>query len=111
MKTLIDFMSPLLTQLDQKQPRENTLILGEKLVSKSRSIGSKLWSLSEDRNEYNRNRNLLDGSLKTIVDVKKLNYSLLVNAESFFKSKKTFIILHDGSDIRKPYSKKIRKSR
>lgn len=106
MKTLSEFISPLLCQLDQKQPRKNAEVLTEKLVT---AQTGKLWSLSEDRNEYNRNKSLLDGSLKTVVDTKKLNYSLLVNAESYFREKSTFLVLHDGSDIRKPHSKKLEK--
>lgn len=50
---------------------------------------------------------MFNGKLKTIVDTKKLNISLLKNAVSFFKDKEVVCNLHDGSPIRKPESKKL----
>lgn len=104
MKTLSEYISPLLEQLGQKQVRANTKNLSEKLLENQTG---QLWSLSEDKNEYNRNLRLLNGSLQTVVDVSKLNVSLLVNSVDFFKNKVYIIVLHDGSDIRKPWSKEL----
>jgi len=49
---------------------------------------------------------MLDGSLKNIVDVEKLNSSLLLNASDYFRDKDYLIMLHDPSEIRKPHSSK-----
>jgi hypothetical protein len=102
MKTLSEYIAPLLEQLGQKQVRENTENLSNKLID---SQTGQLWSLSEDKNEYNKNLRLLNGSLETVVDVSKLNVSLLSNSVDFLKDKVYIIVLHDGSDIRKPWSR------
>lgn len=104
MKTLSEYISPLLAQLGQKQVRENTENLSNKIVNNQTG---QLWSLSENKNEYNRNLRLLNGSLQTIVDVSKLNVSLLANSVDFLKDKVYIIVVHDGSDIRKPWSKEL----
>lgn len=104
MKTLEEYMFPLLEQLNQKQVRENTQNLTNKLIDNQTG---QLWSLSEDNNEYNKNIRLLNGSLQTVVDVSKLNVSLLANSVDFFRDKVYIIVIHDGSDIRKPSSTKL----
>jgi hypothetical protein len=103
MKTLSEYIALLLEQLGQKQVRENTENLSNKIIYNQTG---QLWSLSEDKNEYNKNLRLLNGSLQTVVDVSKLNVSLLANSIDFLKDKVYIIVLHDGSDIRKPWSKK-----
>lgn len=103
MKTLSEYIAPLLAQLGQKQVRENTENLTNKIIDNQTG---QLWSLSEDKNEYNKNLRLLNGSLQTIVDVSKLNVSLLANSVDFFKDKAYIVVLHDGSDIRKRWTKK-----
>lgn len=50
---------------------------------------------------------MLDGSLKNVVDVEKLNVSLLANSSEYFEDKDYAVILHDPSDIRKPCSEKL----
>ena len=45
--------------------------------------------------------------MKTVVDVAKLNISLLANSTDYFKEKSYIIVLHDGSDIRKQHSKEL----
>lgn len=104
MKTLSEFLSPLLSQLGQKQVRGNVVSLTGKLIENQTG---QLWSVSEDRNEYERNLNLLNGTLQTVVDVEKLNISLLANSTDYFKGNPYIIVLHDGSDIRKRHSKEL----
>ena len=104
MKTLAEFMAPLLSQLGQKQVRENVVGLTGKLIENQTG---QLWSVSEDRNEYDRHLNLLNGTLQTVVDIEKLNISLLANSTDYFKGKSYIIVLHDGSDIRKRHSKEL----
>lgn len=103
MKTLSEYIAPLLAQLGQKQVRENIENLSNKIIDNQTG---QLWSLSEDKNEYNKNLRLLNGSLQTIVDVSKLNVSLLANSVDFLEGKVYIIVVHDGSDIRKRWSKK-----
>lgn len=50
---------------------------------------------------------MFNGELKSIVDTKKLNISLLQNAVPFFKDKDIVCNIHDCSPIRKPESKTL----
>jgi hypothetical protein len=50
---------------------------------------------------------MFNGELKTIVDVNKLNISLLKNSISFFSDKQIVCNIHDISPIRKPESRKL----
>jgi len=66
-----------------------------------------LWTLAKNENEYNRYHRMLDDSLKNVVDVEKLNVSLLASSSEYFQDKDYAVILHDPSDIRKPHSEKL----
>jgi Transposase DDE domain len=66
-----------------------------------------LWKLSADKQEYNRNRDMLNGSLVNGIDVSKLNESLLITKIGLFSGQKHVVLVHDGSDIRKPHSEDL----
>ena len=66
---------------------------------------TKLWSLSSDSNEYERNLNLLSGRLKNSLTPERINEQTLGIGLSKLSFKNWVEIIHDGSDIRKPYSK------
>jgi hypothetical protein len=66
---------------------------------------TKLWSLSSDPNEYERNLNLLSGRLKNSLTPEGINEQTLRAGLSKLSVKDQVEIIHDGSDIRKPYSK------
>lgn len=68
---------------------------------------SRLYTLSKSNSEYVKKCRMFSGELKTIVDTKKLNISLLKNATPFFKDKNIVCNIHDGSPIRKPESKSL----
>lgn len=104
MKSISDYLNSLQKQLGQKQIRTNTQDLGEKIVAEQTG---RLWNLSEDKKQYDKFVSLLNGSLKTVVDVSKLNISMLQNNQEEFRNNECLIILHDGSDLRKKYSKKL----
>lgn len=67
---------------------------------------TKLWSLSSDPNEYERNLNLLSGRLKNSLYPETINAETLRAGLSNLTFKAQVEVIHDGSDIRKPYSKK-----
>lgn len=104
MQTISDYLNSLQKQLGQKQVRSNTEDLGKKIVAEQTG---QLWNLSDDKKQYDRFISLLNGSLKTVVDVSKLNISMLQNNEAEFRNKECLIIVHDGSDIRKKYSEEL----
>ena len=63
-----------------------------------------LWKLSEDTNTYNRYRDMLNGSLVNGIYSNKLNNSLLMSKLPRFSDLDYVVFVHDGCDIRKPYS-------
>lgn len=104
MRSLSDYISSLQEQLSQSQVKTT---IG-KLISKiSVAQNCQLYSISKDKNEYVKHCRVLSGELKNVVDVKKLNISMLDNASSFFKDKQYLLNLHDVSSIRKPHSEKL----
>jgi hypothetical protein len=68
---------------------------------------SRLFTLSKDKSEYVKNCRMFNGELKTIIDTKKLNISLLQNSVPFFKEKTVVCNIHDGSPIRKEESQTL----
>ena len=66
---------------------------------------TKLWSLSSDSNEYERNLNLLSGRLKNSLTPEGINEQTLRAGLSKLSFKNRVEVIHDGSDIRKPHSK------
>ena len=66
-----------------------------------------LWKLSSNNATYKRYYRMLSGELQNVVDVNKLNISLLSNNSNCFKDKPYALILHDPSDIRKPHSQEL----
>jgi hypothetical protein len=104
MQTISDYLNSLQKQLGQKQVRSNTEDLGKRVVSEQTG---QLWNLSDDKKQYDRFISLLNGSLKTVVNVSKLNISMLQNNEEEFRNKECLVIVHDGSDIRKKYSEEL----
>jgi len=102
--TLPEYANKFTAQLGQKQVRNNCNELIHKIVSNK---SSKLWSLSQDPNQYNNFHNMLDGSLKTTVTTEKINLCLLAGQTEYFRSKDYVIVVHDPSPIRKPEAKKI----
>jgi len=63
-----------------------------------------LWTFSDDKKEFDRNKNLINGNLKTVLDDKKISDALIKNSvEKLAKNKRVYII-SDHSDIRKQYS-------
>ena len=66
---------------------------------------TQLWSLSSDYSEYERNLNLLSGRLKNSLTPEAINEQILRAGLSNLLVKNRVEVIHDGSDIRKPYSK------
>lgn len=68
---------------------------------------TKLWTLAQDPAHYERNLNLLNGRLTNSFDPDTINQQTQQNALANLTVKKQVEIIHDGSDIRKPYSQKL----
>lgn len=66
-----------------------------------------IWTLSSGRNEYEGYERLLEGTNKYHITTKSLNDSLLSQGSSAMKGNKHIVLIHDPSDIRKPYSREM----
>jgi len=67
----------------------------------------RIHAISSDRNEYERNKTLLDNSLKEVLDDKKVSQALKENSIEKFRDKKRVYTLSDHCDIRKEHSWKM----
>lgn len=64
----------------------------------------KIWSLSADSNEYERYERLLEASNKYHLSTEMMNSALQLKGKENLQREKSITIIHDPSDIRKPYS-------
>ncbi len=67
----------------------------------------RLWTLSKDVAAYERNRRLLNGKLKSVLDDGKISSALRERGVASVGDKDCLILLHDPCDIRKEYSKEL----
>jgi hypothetical protein len=104
MKTMTSHLSPLLAQIASTQVCGNISVLADKICT---AHHCQLFGLSADKNEYMRYLTMFDGTLKSVVDVEKLNISLQQAAIPFLKDRTIVVVLHDCCSIRKPYSAQL----
>jgi hypothetical protein len=69
--------------------------------------GTKVWSLSEDAHEYERMKNLLSGRLANSFTPEQVNAHTLKESLEHLQAKANLEVIHEGSDIRKAYSKEL----
>ena len=70
----------------------------------------KLYAVSIDRNEYKKIYRTLSGNNKmSILDDELINDTLMAEAIQSLSSEANLYLIHDPSDIRKPYSTKAEK--
>jgi len=67
----------------------------------------RLWTVSKDKQEFDRYKTLVDGSLKHTLTSEALNAALPARVEGVIKSSLHVVAVHDGSDIRKEHSQKL----
>jgi hypothetical protein len=65
----------------------------------------RLWTISDDKQEFDRYKTLVDGTLKHSLTVEMLNEALPKAAKSFIGKGMHIAAVHDGSDIRKEHSR------
>jgi hypothetical protein len=69
----------------------------------------RLWTISEDKAEYERSKRLLDGSLKSVLDEEKTAEAIREHSVAGLGEEARLIILHDPCDIRKEHAEKMEK--
>lgn len=67
----------------------------------------RLWTLSEDKKEFERQRNLFNGELKSVIDAQKVSEILRKQTVEALGKQERVFALHDPCDIRKPHAKKL----
>lgn len=69
--------------------------------------GCKIWTLSEDQNQYERFFRLLNGENKHSLTPCGLNDAILSQGVSRLSGETCITVVHDPSDIRKPYAREM----
>jgi vacuolar-type H+-ATPase subunit E/Vma4 len=54
----------------------------------------RLYTVAEDTNEYNRFKSLIDGSLKSVLDNKKISEALRKNSSEAMSGQKQITLIH-----------------
>ena len=104
-----------MTTFNEYINRVNNKFKDKRIKNKVQSIFRKIiefktirvWTLSDDKKEFDRNRNLINGNLKTVLDDKKISEALIQKSVEKLSGNKRVYILSDHSDIRKPYSSSL----
>ena len=98
---LSNYMSGILSKFKDSRVVKNTKELVENIIE-HKSI--RLWTISEDKAEYDRSKRLLDGSLKSVLDEEKTSGAIREHSVAALGDEARLIILHDPCDIRKKYA-------
>ena len=99
-----EFLQNLLASYKDSRTKKNIEEFFGKIFT-NKSI--QLWKISKNSKEYQRFHNLIKGELVNTLDVKTLNKNLLINSISCLKGQYRVVVIHDGSEIRKPESKEL----
>jgi hypothetical protein len=67
----------------------------------------RLWTISEDKPEFDRYKTLVDGTLKHSLTAAMLNEALPKAAAGLIGKGSHIVAIHDGSDIRKEHSRRL----
>jgi len=98
------FLSVLMLKFNDIRIKRNVKSLINSII---KGKTTKLKKLSKDNKEYERYHTLLNGELKNVLDAQKLNDVMGLLASQSLSGKYSVFVVHDESDIRKPYSKEL----
>ena len=101
---LCSYLQGLLVSFNDKRTLRNIKNLVGSIIE-FKTI--RLWTLSKDVAAYERNKRLINGKLKSVLDDKKISSSLRERGVSSMGGKDCLVLLHDPCDIRKQYSKEL----
>jgi hypothetical protein len=103
---LSNYLSGVLSKFKDRRVVENVTDLVQNIIE-HKSI--KLWTISEDKAEYERSKRLLDGSLKSVLDEEKTSGAIREHSVGALGDEGRLIVLHDPCDIRKEHAEKMEK--
>jgi hypothetical protein len=98
---LTDYLSGVLSKFKDSRVVENVLSLVQNIIEHK---STRLWSISEDRAAFERSKRLLDGSLKSVLDAKKLSAAIREHSVAALGTEARLIVMHDPCDIRKEHT-------
>ena len=68
----------------------------------------RLWSMSDNKAEFRKMRRLVSlDEAKNVINNEQISEALIANGIMRLAAKEELLILHDGSDIRKPYAREL----
>ena len=68
----------------------------------------KLWSLSDNKAEFRKMRRIVSpDTAQHVIDDQKISAALMANGIMRLAKHDELLVLHDGSDIRKQYSRQL----
>lgn len=103
---LSNYLSGVKSNFKDSRVVENVTELVRNIIE-HKSI--QLWTISEDKAEYERSKRLLDGSLKSVLDEEKTSAAIRKHSVAALGDETRLIMLHDPCDIRKEHSEKLEK--
>jgi len=102
--SISDYIIHLVGSFTDKRTKNNIQNLVSKIFT-NKNI--QLWKISENNKEYERFHNLINGELVSKLNVEIINKNLLINSIACLKGQLRVVVIHDGSDIRKPESEQL----
>ncbi len=101
---LTNYLSGVLSNFKDSRVVKNVTELAKNIIE-HKTI--RLWTISEDKREFERSKRLLDGSLKSVLDEEKTSEAILEHSVAALGDEARLIVLHDPCDIRKEYAEKL----
>ena len=103
---LAEYLESILLKFKDSRVVKKTKKLVENIIE-HKSI--RLWTISADKAEYDRSKQLLDGSLKSVLDEEKTAKAIRDKSVGALGDKERLIVMHDPCDIRKKYAEEMEK--
>ena len=101
---LTEYLKELLGELKDSRTIGNAKNLVQKMMEHQTT---RLWTIADDKAEYERSRNLLNGQLKSVLDDEKISQALRKRSVAALGDKERLILLHDPCDIRKQHAEEM----
>lgn len=98
---LIFYTGVLLSFFKDRRVIDN---IGQMIKKMIEQKTTRLYTIAQDKKEYNRFKSLLDGSLKSVLNNEKISQALRENSVEAMSGQQHITLIHDPCDIRKEHS-------
>lgn len=99
--TIATYLHDMLSSFSDRRITRNITTLVQRIIE---GTSLRLWSISDNKQEFERHKHLLDGSLKSELDAQSLSDALRAQGAQQAEDQEVVVFLHDPCDIRKPYA-------